>query len=202
MMRAAITTLMILGLAGPAFAGDPNAGFDKSGVCQGCHGSDGNSPAGMFPSLAGQPANYLIKQLKDYRSGSRKNETMDAMAAGLSDSDIDDISAYFASQKAAPAGSEAKADTLAMGKLIYKGGNMDTGLTACAGCHGPQGKGNGPAKFPALAGQHADYTVAQLQDFKIEIRKNDMNSMMRNVSARMTQKEMEAVAAYLATLNN
>lgn len=202
MMRAAITTLMIFGLAAPVFAANPNAGFDKSGVCQGCHGGDGNSPVAAFPSLAGQPANYLAKQLKDYRSGNRKNETMDALAASLSDEDIADIAAYFASQKPTPTGSDAKADTLALGKLIYKGGNMDTGLTACASCHGPQGKGNGPAKFPALAGQHADYTVSQLQNFKIEIRSNDMNNMMRNVSARMTQKEMDAVAAYLATLNH
>ncbi len=180
-------------------AGDAGAGEEKSMACQGCHGADGNSPAGMWPSLAGQAEKYLVKQINDFKSGARTNETMESMVADLSNQDIADISAYFASKKATSSGTHDDEGLIILGKKIYKGGNNDSRLMACAGCHGPNAEGNGPANFPRLGGQQAEYLLVQLESFSNSSRTNDMAAMMQNIAARMSQKEMEAVAAYLAT---
>ena len=116
MLKHILTILAVIGLSTPAFAGDTSAGEEISAACQGCHGADGNSLAGMWPSLAGQNPNYLTKQIKDFQSGARKNETMESMVAALDDKDIADIVAYFSSQKLQPAGSEASKETIALGK--------------------------------------------------------------------------------------
>ncbi|MEW5756751.1 MAG: c-type cytochrome [Pseudomonadota bacterium] len=200
MIKIAIATLLMLGMSTGAHAGNPQAGEEKSAACQGCHGVDGNSPTGIWPSLAGQKPQYLVQQLLDFQSGARKNETMEPMAAGLSKEDMEDIAAYFAKQKVVPAGSDADAKLISRGMHIYKAGNIETNLAACAGCHGPDAKGNGPAKFPALAGQQAEYIVAQFDSFKHSTRSNDMNGMMRDIAARISEDDLAAVAAYLANL--
>lgn len=178
--------------------GDPAAGKAKSAVCAGCHGADGNSVNPEWPKLAGQHQSYIVKQLKDYKSGKRQNATMIGMVATLSDQDIQDLAAYFASQTVK--GGEADPDLVVLGEKIYRGGNLGTGLAACMGCHGPGGGGNPAAKFPSLAGQHAQYTTTTLSEFKAEARANDPNNMMRMIAGKMTKKEIEAVASYTAGL--
>lgn len=200
MTKITIATLLMLGMSTGAYAGNPQAGEEKSAACQGCHGADGNSPAGMWPSLAGQKAQYIVQQLKDFQSGARKNETMEPMVSGLTTEDMEDIAAYFAKQKVIPSGSAADAKAISHGKHIYKAGNAEAQLAACAGCHGPDAKGNGPAKFPALAGQHADYILAQFDSFKHAARSNDNNGMMRDIAGRISETDLAAVAAYLASL--
>jgi cytochrome c553 len=201
MKKLALTVIALFGIISIANgAGNVAAGEEKSAMCQGCHGPDGNSPMGDFPSLAGQHDSYLIKQLNDFKAGKRSNEMMDAIAPTLSDEDITDIAAYFSSQKITAAGTEADAKIIAMGKSIYMGGKKKTSLTACTGCHGPNATGNRAAKFPSLAGQHADYISSQLLSFSRDERTNDMNKMMRNIANTMKEREIAAVAAYLASL--
>ncbi|MDJ0892356.1 MAG: c-type cytochrome [Gammaproteobacteria bacterium] len=178
--------------------GDPAAGKAKSAVCAGCHGADGNSTNPEWPKLAGQHPSYIAKQLRDYKSGNRQNATMLGMVAALSNQDMDDLAAYFGSQPAT--GGEADPALVDLGEKIYRGGNAETGLAACIGCHGPAGAGNPAAKFPYLAGQHAQYTVTTLGHFKSEARANDPNKMMRLVAGRMTKQEIDAVSSYLAGL--
>ncbi|OGT21155.1 MAG: hypothetical protein A2V90_07180 [Gammaproteobacteria bacterium RBG_16_57_12] len=200
-MRKILTAAALFTLFTHVYAaGDPATGEEKSATCQGCHGADGNSPSADFPSLAGQNATYIIKQLQNFKEGKRSNETMSAMAATLEDQDMADIAAYFSSKKGVSTGSSAPKEVLNRGRLLYKGGNKKEGMAACAGCHGAKGTGNGPAGFPALAGQHADYIERQLLAFKTEERKNDMNHMMRDISFKLTSNDMKAVAAYLTTL--
>ena len=191
---------LTLGLNASASAADLAAGEATAGtICAGCHMPDGNSVVDMFPKLAGQHAQYLAKQLNDYKSGARQDATMSGMAATLAtDEDIANVAAFYASK----AGSIATADNskVALGKDIYRGGDMTKGLPACMGCHGPAGSGNPTAKFPALAGQHATYTIAQLSAFRDGTRANDSNSMMRLVAGKMSVAEIEAVANYSAQM--
>ncbi len=177
-------------------AGHPPAGRTKSELCQGCHGADGNSVSPDWPSLAGQSAKYLRKQLHDFLSGARKDPTMSSMVEGLSETDIADIAAYFSTQRVrAEPGAESSA-----GKKIYLGGIQSNQMPACSGCHGPNATGNGPAAIPSLAGQKAGYTIKAMQDFKIEARTNVSNDIMREVVSKMTNKEIEAVAIFLSGL--
>lgn len=180
-------------------AGDPEAGATKSAPCQGCHGPDGNSMVPQFPKLAGQGAKYIVKQLGDFKAGNRTNPTMAPFAAGLSEQDMEDLAAYFAQQT--PAVGAANPDLVKLGQDIYRGGVTATGVAACAGCHGPGGTGNPAAAFPALSGQHADYTVAQLDAFASGERSNDPNQMMRLLAKRLTPEERRAVAEYIAGLH-
>jgi len=190
-----ITLALALTATAAQAGGDPAAGKTKSAVCAGCHGADGNSMNPEWPKLAGQHAGYLAKQLKDYKSGSRENATMNAMAAPLSEQEIENLAAYFSSQTTKTG--EADPYLVALGERLYRGGNTETGVPACMGCHGPAGSGNPAANFPALAGQHAKYAVATLNNFKDEKRANDPNGMMRMVAAKMSPKEIQAVASYL-----
>jgi len=197
------TLLAILGLSvsvnTAVSAADLPAGQTTAGAaCAGCHMADGNSVVDLFPKLAGQNAGYLTKQLKDFKSGARKDDTMAGMAATLSDSDIDNVAAFYASNKSAAA--TVDASKVALGKDIYRGGNSSTNLPACMGCHNERGSGNPAAKFPALAGQHAAYTIKQLSAFRDNKRTNDANKMMRNIAIKMTSAEIEAVANYIAQL--
>jgi cytochrome c553 len=175
-------------------AGDPAAGQEKSSTCQGCHGVDGNSYAPNWPNLAEQDPHYIIKQLQDFQSGARKNETMTSMAANLTKEDMADIAAYFSEQKLK---TEAGKGNNA-GRKLYVAGNRYTKVPACASCHGPHGVGNDPGRIPRLAGQKVEYTVKQLQDFRNGTRSNDRNSIMQNIASRLTDKEIQNVAAYLA----
>ncbi|MFZ2541892.1 MAG: c-type cytochrome [Gallionella sp.] len=179
--------------------GDPAAGKDKSAMCQGCHGEDGNSEAPNFPKLAGQYADYLQKQIRAFQTGDRDDATMNNMAATITErQDLLDITAYFASQKQmkGPGGnSEA-------GKKLFLEGNVVSGVYGCVNCHGENGKGKSPnnALFPVIGGQHKDYLVKQLTELKKGARHNDPAGMMHDIADKMTIKEIEAVADYLSGL--
>lgn len=192
-------SLVSLIAALPAVAGDAAVGKAKSASCAACHGADGNSPSPGFPKLAGQHESYIAKQLRDYKSGKRVNATMNAMVLPLSEQDIDDLAAYFASQSV-QVGTAAE-DQFELGQAIYRAGNASSGVPACAACHGPNGTGNPQAKFPALSGQHADYIALQLKNFRKGERANDAGNMMRGVAARMSDAEIEAVAQYVQGLH-
>ena len=188
----ALSSLMPFSL----FAADSEAGKTKSALCAGCHGVDGNSANAIWPSLAEQHASYLVKQLNNFKAGERTDPTMQGMVAALSETDVDDIAAYFASQQAKPVAFDA---TMAeQGEAIYRGGITETSVAACMGCHRTSGAGNDPAVYPSLKGQHPDYMIAQLKKFRDGTRANDAGSMMRNVAKRMSDTEMMAVAAYIA----
>lgn len=179
-------------------AADIAAGKEKTALCMGCHGADGNSINVIWPRLAGQHASYIEKQLRDFKSGKRVDPTMQGMAATLSDEDIVNVAAYYAAQK--PTTAKYDESLLGKGQDIYRGGITETSVAACMGCHSPTGAGNGPAAYPSLASQHPEYLVMQLQKFKDGTRANDGGKMMRNVANRMSEAEMKAVAAYLAAL--
>ena len=180
-------------------AGDAAAGKEKSATCAGCHGPDGNSVNPEWPKLAGQHAKYLVKQLAEFKDGKRSNATMAPMAAALSDQDRQDLAAYFASQQTKPGAADEK--LVDMGQKIYRGGNPTTGVSACIGCHGPTGKGNPAANFPAISGQHAKYVENQLYAFKKGERSNDAGKMMRTVAGKMNEEEIRAVASYVQGLH-
>ena len=199
-MKASHFGAMILALSSlvsfTAHAADIEAGKTKSAVCAACHGADGNSSNAAWPSLAGQHASYLYKQLTDFKEGHRIDITMTGMVINLSDEDMKDIAAYFESQQ--PKAVAFDPDLIAAGESIYRGGITETGVAACMGCHSPSGKGNGPAGWPSLKGLRPEYLVMQLQNFKLGLRANDNGKMMRNVVARMSDMEMKSVAAYIA----
>jgi cytochrome c553 len=199
-MKASHFGAIVLVLSGlstfAATAADIEAGKAKSAVCAACHGADGNSSNPAWPSLAGQHASYTLKQLTDFKEGRRENATMSGMVATLSETDMQDLAAYFESQT--PKQVAADPELIETGESIYRGGITETHVAACMGCHAPSGKGNGPAGWPSLKGQHPEYIVAQLQAFKQGARNNDAGRMMRNVSARMSDREMQSVAAYIA----
>jgi cytochrome c553 len=175
------------------------AGQSKSAVCATCHGGAGNSLAPEWPKLAGQHREYLAKQLIDLKSGTRKSPVMGPMAEPLSDADIADLAAYFAAQKLEPG--VAGADLVKTGERLYRAGNRATGLPACMACHGPAGAGNPAAGFPSLGGQHAAYTAIQLRAYRSGERGNDRAGMMRSISARITDPEIEAVSSYIQGLH-
>jgi len=172
-------------------------------VCVACHGADGNSAAPANPNIAGQFPEYLHKQLMNFKpqgasKAERENPVMAGMVANLSPDDMKNLAAFYAGQKLKPA--TAKDSKLASaGQKLWRGGNLATGVPACAGCHGPDGAGM-PAQYPRIAGQYAEYIEAQLKAFQSGQRSNDPGSMMRGVAARMTEKEMKAVAEYAAGL--
>jgi cytochrome c553 len=172
-------------------------------VCAACHAADGNSAIAANPKLAGQFPEYLHKQLVNFKAhggkkAERDNAVMAAMVAGLSDSDMRDLAAYFASQKLRPAAAASK-ELAARGQKLWRGGNAASGVPACAGCHGPDGAGV-PSQYPRLSGQFAEYVEAQLKLFRAGDRANDPNGMMRGVAARMSDQEIKAVAEYAAGL--
>ena len=172
-------------------------------VCAACHGADGNSVAAANPKIAGQFAEYLHKQLADYKpqagtKPARDNPIMTPMVANLSEDDIKSLAAYYAGQKLTPAAASDK-DLAALGQKIWRGGIPSSNVPACAGCHGPAGAGI-PAQYPRLSGQFAEYTAAQLKAFKEGGRANDPNGMMRGVAARLTEREIQAVSQYAAGL--
>jgi len=195
---AALSLVAFLGSA-PAFAaGSVEAGQLKSATCGACHGMDGNSPSPEWPNLAGQHAAYIEKQLNAFKAGERKNDLMAPMAMILSDEDMADLAAYFASQK--PRGGETEPSKLALGERVYRAGNVQKGVIACAGCHGPNGRGNPLAGYASIQGQHAVYVANQLRAYKSGARDTDPNQMMRNVAALLSEDEIDAVASYVQGL--
>ena len=165
-------------------------------ACAACHGADGNSAAPAYPKLAQQHPEYLVKQLQEYKSGKRANAIMSGMAAGLSDADMKNVSAWLASKTAKPNFAKEK-DLVALGERIYRGGIADRQFAACAGCHTPTGAGI-PSQYPRLSGQHADYAVSQLVAFRDGVRKN--NAQMTGVAAKLNDREIKAVSDYIAGL--
>ncbi|MEH6566555.1 MAG: c-type cytochrome [Halopseudomonas sp.] len=201
MNKLLVSLVLTMGVAASAHAveGDAEAGQAKVAVCGACHGADGNSPAPNFPKLAGQGERYLLKQLGDIKEGRRVVIEMTGMLDGFNEQDLADIAAYFSSQNLAMG--VADPDLAARGEAIYRGGDMATGLPACTGCHSPTGKGNPPAGFPHLAGQHAAYTAKQLTDFREGDRTNDGDAaIMRTVASRLSNKDIAAVASYIQGL--
>jgi len=179
--------------------GDAVAGQAKAALCATCHGNDGNSDLAINPKLAGQNANYIIKQLMDFKSGARPSVTMAAMVLSLSEQDMQDIAAWYASQQVTLQG--ANPELLELAETLYRAGNKELSVAACSACHSPTGQGNAPAGIPALSGQHAEYTLQQLKDFRSGVRENDLSAMMRTVVERFTDNELEALASYLSGLN-
>jgi cytochrome c553 len=165
-------------------------------VCVACHAADGNSTTPANPKLAQQHPEYLIKQLHEFKSGKRKNAVMQGFASALSDDDMRNIAYWLADQKA-KGGAATDKDLVKLGERIYRGGIADRQIAACAGCHSPNGAGI-PAQYPRLSGQHADYTAAQLQQFRSGARAN--NVQMTGVAAKMTDMEIKAVSDYIAGL--
>ncbi len=191
-------------LAQGVIKGDPAKGQPiASQVCAACHAADGNSGMPVNPSLAAQHPEYIYKQLMNFKSqggkpAERNNGVMAGMVANLSEDDMKNLAAYFASQKARP--TVARDAALAkQGEAIYRGGVVAKGVPACASCHSPNGAGM-PAQFPRLAGQHAEYTSTQLKAFRVGQRANDAAQMMRGVAAKMSDQEIAAVSEYIAGL--
>ena len=196
MKQSIIIALLLLAVTNIANAADISAGKAKAAMCAGCHGADGNSISPEWPNLAGQSANYLTKQIKDFRDGNRTNAQMAPMVAALSDQDAENIGAYYASLDA-KAGA-TKEEYVALGSQIYSGGV--TGVMACTACHGPNGAGLEAAGFPKISGQQINYVITQLNDFKNGSRTNDSSVMMNNIASAMTDEQIIAVANYLSGL--
>lgn len=190
-------------------AGNPEAGREKAAACTACHGADGNSLADMWPKLAGQLPEYLVKQLRDFKAGRRQDEQMSPQATNVAEIDMADIAAFFAAHAVKPG--EADKALLAKGEQLYrKGKGRPTPVTACIGCHGYSGAGNRewgktqartPAVLaPALGGQHAAYVEKQLKAYRSGARSNDVARVMRDIARGLDDAEVAALAAYVATL--
>lgn len=212
--------------AAPGLRAEPPgiaAGKEKAGACAGCHGGDGNSPAPTFPKLAAQHSSYIVKQLQAFREGVRNDPMMSAIAQSLSDEDSSQIADYFNAQKisenpmpvppsddgedeadesAKPAISPEQAlkDLLAKGGDLYRNGDREREISACIACHGPYGEGNKPAAFPALKGQHADYLIKTLGDFKSGARSKNPENPMYMIAKKMTEEQIKAVSYHISVM--
>ena len=167
-------------------------------VCAACHGPDGNSLVPMFPKIAGLQETYIIKQLRDFQSGRRKSDIMAPVVSTLKPEDLAPLANYFSRQKLKPGDTGDKAET-SVGKLLYFDGNEETGVPACVGCHQPQGAGQ--TIYPRIGGQHSTYVAQQLRNFAAGERSNDVSRFMRVVAKRMSEEEIQSVAAYLVSLD-
>lgn len=199
-----VSLLLTLGVCAGAqaadLAGSAAAGQGKALVCGACHGPDGNSPIGNFPKLAGQGERYLLKQLREIKDGKRVVPEMTGLLMPLNDQDLADLAAWYASQKGSVGA--ANPAQVARGEALFRGGKLEDGMPACIGCHSPDGAGNAPAGYPRLGGQHADYIKKQLNAFREEERVNDGDSMvMRSIAAKLSNKDIEALAQYIQGLH-
>ncbi len=205
-------SVCLIAIAPMSFAGgDAANGETLAAPCAACHGPDGNSLAPTFPKIAGLGEKYLYKQLGDIKSKTRDILEMVGQLDAMSDQDLQDLAAYFASKPTQLSGaadqelmlnSGVKVSSLELGEEIYRAGNAETRVPACTGCHSPRGLGNGPASYPRLSGQHADYIEKQLLSFKSGERVNDGDARtMRSVAQHMSAAEIKAVASYISGLN-
>jgi cytochrome c553 len=202
---AAVLAAMASVQAEPAFRGDAakaQAMVDQ--VCAACHAADGNSQIAVNPKLAGQIPEYLYKQLTNFKAAEgkkaeRENPVMAGMVASLSPEDMRNLAAYFAGKAAKPGAAKNK-DLVALGQKIYRGGIANKGVAACASCHGPNAAGM-PAQYPRLSGQHFEYIEAQLKAFRSGERANDPNGSMRGVAGKLSDREIQAAADYVAGLH-
>ena len=170
--------------------GSADAGKAKSITCTACHGAEGNSANPMWPNIAGQHASYIEAQLHAFKSGKRKDPLMAPQAMMLSDEDIRNVAVYF---EGLPAAAQAVSDTSSLKKAeaVYRGGNTATGVAACLACHGPTGRGNPAANYPAIQGQHATYTAKALRDYASGARVSaDKTQMMRDIASRLSEEEI------------
>ncbi len=195
---AGLFCITLAASAADAPAGDAatKAETTAKSVCAACHGADGNSAASTFPKLAGQQAAYIVKQLSNFKDGSRDNPVMKPIASSLSPEDMQGLATYFSSQKSKEAGAKTNG-VGSLGEKIYRGGIAANKVPACAACHSPNGAGI-PIRFPRLSGQYADYTLAQLQAFSSGTRAN--GPMMKMIASRLSADEMAAVADYIQGL--
>ena len=203
--------LLAVFFAAPVWAeGDAAAGKPKTASCVACHGEDGNSAIPAFPTLAGLGEKYLLAQLRHIKAGERAVVEMTGILDYLSDQDLQDIAAYYDSQKRELAGAKEitligisePEEALQLGEDLYRAGNLKTGVAACIACHSPSGKGNGPAGYPALGGQHADYTEKQLLAYRNGLRDSGANAkIMQGVAEALSDKEIKALANYISGLN-
>jgi cytochrome c553 len=206
-MNRILLSLILLGTSAlnitNAAEGNIDAGKTKSAMCAACHGVDGNSLVPMYPSLAGQGASYIAKQLADFKAGmtsggekGRVDPIMGGMAMALNEQDMKDLGAYYSAQTAKVSGGE----TSELGKKIYFGGDVERGITACIACHGSDAKGMSEAGFPALAGQSAIYLKSQLEKFRDGARNNDKNAMMQNIAFKLEDADIAALVKYMSTI--
>lgn len=203
---ASLAALAAMTVASPVWAaGAPAApakpdlakgGEISAQVCAACHTADGSRGAPANPILQGQHAEYLVKQLVEFKSGARDNAIMKGFASALSEADMKNVAAFYASKQAKPGFAKNK-DLVTLGEKIYRGGIADRSIPACAGCHSPSGAGI-PSQYPRLSGQHSDYAEVQLKAFRDGIRKN--NAQMTGVAAKLNDREIKAVADYMAGL--
>lgn len=197
---------------GPAHAGDPAAGEAKAAACGACHGMDGNATDPQYPKLAGQHESYIARQLALFKSGERENAVMMGFAATLSAQDMRDLGAFYATKAALPGSAsdarivpEDEETWVARGEHLFRGGNATSETPACMACHGPNGRGNPGAKYPALAGQHTDYTKAMLLKFRDEkmVWGKDENAspVMAEVVQGLSDQDLEALSSYIEGLH-
>ena len=180
--------------------GSAEAGKAKALTCTACHGPEGNSTNAMWPNIAGQNAPYLLTQLKAFKDGSRQDPLMSAQAMMLSDQDMADLAVYFESLPGAVQ-SVKDANLIDRGESLYRGGNAANGTSACLACHGPSGRGNPAAQYPALQGQHADYATKQLNDYASGTRTTDGKTrIMRDIAARLSKEDIAALSSYMQGL--
>ena len=178
------------------FKADPAKGATIAAPCQACHLADGSRGLPANPILQGQHPEYIAKQLSEFKSGKRANAIMKGMATPLSEDDMKHVAAFYAGKQAKPGFARNK-DTVTLGEKIYRGGILERQVPACSGCHSPNGAGI-PAQYPRLAGQHAEYTEAQLVAFRGGARAN--SAQMSTIAGKMNDKEIKAVADYIAGL--
>ena len=210
---------ILLATSGVAFSADTEPADPAKAqqyvetVCIACHGTDGNgmdpeNPITMYPLIAGQSEEYILKQLNEFymdpaadppKPAIREEPNLQAMLMAVPPADFKHLAAYFAKQKIHHSKATADEETLALGKKLWKFGDMKKGIPACTGCHGPNGHGM-PAQFPALAGQYPEYLELQLNNFRQGLRANDSGQMMRLTAEKMSEKEIKAVAQYAASL--
>jgi cytochrome c553 len=204
-MKSMLALTLLAALASPSIAADAPAPAKPdlakgqataTQICVACHAADGTRGSPANPIIAGQHADYLVKQLAEFKAGKRQNPVMQGIAASLSEADMKNVAAFYATKDAKPGFAKNK-ELVALGEKIYRGGIAAKQVPACAGCHSPSGAGI-PAQYPRLAGQHADYTEAQLNNFRLGARAN--SAQMQQIAAKMTEREIKAVADYVAGL--
>ena len=208
-MKIKLSTLFVLaGFALASFEtqaeslvdGSAEAGKARALTCSACHGAEGNSSNALWPNLAGQNAPYILAQLQAFKSGDRSDPLMSSQAMLLSDEDMANLAVYFESLPAA-AQSIADVSLLERGESLYRGGNKEQEASACMACHGPTGRGNPAAKYPALQGQHAAYTAKQLNDYASGARTSDGKThMMRDIAGNLNKEDIAALSSYVQGL--
>lgn len=199
----AMAGLMLAGFQAQAESlvdGSAEAGKAKALTCTACHGAEGHSANPLWPNLAGQHAGYIQAQLKAFKDGTRQDPLMSSQAMMLTDEDMANLAVYFESLPAA-AQAVANPGSIDRGEAAFRGGNVENGVAACLACHGPTGRGNPAAGYPALQGQHAAYTAKQLQAYADGTRTTDGKTrMMRDIASKLSKEDIEAVASYIQGL--